>query len=49
MKEDWGPKWLSKQKKNLSFEFNVPGEVLIALKQNLDVTKELCVSNRKSR
>jgi small subunit ribosomal protein S6 len=30
MKEDWGPKWLSKQKENLSFEFNVPGEVLIA-------------------
>jgi ribosomal protein S6 len=30
------------------FEFNVPGEVLIAF-ENLDVTKELCVSNRKSR
>jgi small subunit ribosomal protein S6 len=45
--------WLrnSKQKSGFYhlFEFNVPGEVLLLLKQNLDVTKELCVSNRKSR
>jgi small subunit ribosomal protein S6 len=41
----------SKQKSGFYhlFEFNVPGEVLLLLKQNLDVTKELCVSNRKSR
>jgi hypothetical protein len=46
-KEDWGLKrWLTKSKtKNLVLpfvEFKVPGEVLIALKLNLDVTKELC-------
>jgi hypothetical protein len=51
-KEDWGLKWNTKSKIRKwfyhLFEFKVPGEFLLLLKLNLDVTKELCVSNCKS-
>jgi small subunit ribosomal protein S6 len=47
-KEDWGlKKWLTKFKKKKSgfiIYSNSTGEVLLLLKLNLDVTKELCVS-----
>jgi hypothetical protein len=52
-KEDWVlKKWHEIQNKKVwfyhLFEFKVAGEVLMLLKLNLDVTKELCVSNCKS-